>query len=358
MSATVHCSHMADKKKRGTYGLGSLRLKGRIWHLKYHVDGVPRYESSKTSNKTKAAKILAHKIAEARKPHGDEFTTVGELLDDALEYYRKNRPKSFKDFSEPIIRAALKPYWGRYTVSQVTTGKLNAYQDKRIATGLAPATVNREMAVLRRAFNLGKVATPTKVREAPKFPMLPEDNVRKGFLRLDGYGKMLAALPEELRCLFVVGYHVGCREGELLRLKVSDVHLQEKQITLWSGETKNDQGRILPIYGDMAGHLERQIASVPTGCVWLFHRNGHRIKDFREAWDDARKAAGFSALRFHDLRRSAVRNLVRAGVPERVAMSISGHKTRDVFDRYNIVDGDDIADAGEKMEAFFKGEKK
>ena len=128
-----------------------------------------------------------------------------------------------------------------------------------------------------------------------------------------------------------------------------------KRIRLEPGTTKNKQPRHLPIYGEMIERLglEKQVwdATFPD-CQAVFHRHGKPVRNFRKAWDTACKAAGLDGLLFHDLRRTAVRNIVRAGIPEKTAMPISGHKTRSVFDRDNIVKDRDLTDAGAKLERY------
>jgi len=140
------------------------------------------------------------------------------------------------------------------------------------------------------------------------------------------------------------------RRGEILALTWANVDRQSQVIRL--NKTKNGKRRVLA-YGKLpklVTVIERQHqARLDVGrgsqvTPWLFHRDGKAIRDFRGAWTEACRKAGVDRL-FHDLRRTAVRNLVRAGVPDVVAMTISGHRTRSVFDRYNIVSESDIADA-------------
>jgi hypothetical protein len=149
------------------------------------------------------------------------------------------------------------------------------------------------------------------------------------------------------------------------------VDLLERIVRLNPGETKNEEGRIIALapelYEVLKIHKQARDEFWPT-CPWVFHRFGERVRNFRKAWATACKEAGAGlwdaaagkldaqgkpqgkhARVFHDLRRSGVRNLIRAGVPERVAMQISGHKTRSILDRYNIVSERDLKDAALRL---------
>jgi integrase len=122
-------------------------------------------------------------------------------------------------------------------------------------------------------------------------------------------------------------------------------------VTLNAEETKSGHARAVPILkGDMRNWL-KWAHDQSNGCLWVFNRAGERIKEFRAAWRNACKAAGVSDLKFHDLRRTAVRNMRRAGVPQVVRMRITGHRTDSMERRYNIVDVDDIRTAKELMES-------
>jgi len=192
--------------------------------------------------------------------------------------------------------------------------------------------------------------------------MLQEAPPRKGFLEHPEYILLRDALPDEIKPILTFAYFTGCRKGEILKLEWRQVELLEKVVVLDPGETKNDEPRTIPLASELHAVLSMQKSLRDQYWAlspWVFSRGGKRIKIFDGAWAVACKKAnlwdgeaGRPQKLFHDLRRTGVRNLIRAGVPERVAMTISGHKTRSVFDRYNVVSGHDLKQAAEKLDRY------
>lgn len=344
-------------------GAGSIYQRGNIWWVKVHVDGKPIRESSK-SGKYEDAKRLRDKLL-GQKHRGEisgghpDRVTVGELLDDFLLHAKNNVRESTEYIYRKVTENSLRPFFATLKACKVTTTKLNEYRQSRISAGRSEATANRELALVRIAYRLGQGCD--KVLRVPKFPMVKEDNARQGFLRDEQYSALLATLPTELKSLFVTSYETGIRMGELLAIRWDQVDFEAGFIVLQGGETKNGEGRAVPIVpGDMADLLsaakQERDASYPTS-PWVFNRQGEQIKDFRGTWAKARESAGVPDLNFHDLRRTAVRNMRKAGVPQVVRMKISGHKTDSMERRYNIVDTDDITAAKALMGARAKAPK-
>jgi len=184
-----------------------------------------------------------------------------------------------------------------------------------------------------------------KLRNVPHVPMLKEAPPRRGFLEYRHFQMLRLELPEYLRTVATLGYYTGMRLGEILSLRWRNINLLEAEARLDPGTTKNDEPRTIPLAGELLAMLKIERQKSQDG-EFVFTQDGRPIKIFRKAWNSACKRAGLTGLFFHDLRRTGLRNLVRAGVPERVAMAISGHKTRSVFERYNIVSGRDLQGCG------------
>ncbi len=148
------------------------------------------------------------------------------------------------------------------------------------------------------------------------------------------------------------------RKNELAKIRWDQVDFDESLITLEKYQTKGKAPRTVPILdGDMrdlllANWRERQ-ENHPQS-PWVFSLDGIPLKDFRTSWKNACARAGVPEFHFHDMRRTAVRNMRRAGVPQVIRMAISGHKTDSMERRYNIVDGEDLSIAKELMERRMK----
>jgi len=192
----------------------------------------------------------------------------------------------------------------------------------------------------------------------PYIPLLTENNVRTGFFDDARFQAVLKHLPEPVQHVVAFAYITGWRvPSEVLTLEWRQVDLVASEVRLSAGTTKNGDGRVFPITRALRALLleragVRDQLRLDRGhiCPWVFHRNGVPITTFAKAWKTACVKAGCPGRIPHDLRRTAVRNLVRAGIPERVAMQMTGHKTRSVFERYNIVCESDFADAARKLD--------
>ncbi|HYK91738.1 MAG TPA: site-specific integrase, partial [Acidobacteriota bacterium] len=219
----------------------------------------------------------------------------------------------------------------------------------------ANATINRELAIIRRAFSLG--IENGKIAVMPKIKTLKENNVRKGFFEMEQFQSVRKRLADDLQPMVTFAYVTGWRmRSEIWPLQWPRVDFEAGTVRLEPGTTKNDEGRIFPFTSELRAVLEGQrqrteaLRKKGIICPWVFHRDGQPIREFKRSWKTACKNAGLPGKIPHDFRRTAVRNLVRSGVPETIAMQMTGHKTRSVFDRYNIVDETDLFDAARRLD--------
>jgi integrase len=337
-------------------GSGTLYLRGRLWWVKIRVNGRPLYYPTKCTEKADAIrfrdKLLGRK---ARGEISGSTVLINNLLDDVL---KSDIKPSTRYVWEKVIEANIRPFFGKLKADKLTTDHMDRYREKRKTQKRRPvsdSTVNRELSILRTAFHNARKRTPPKVTTVPYFPMREETNIRQGFLTDEQYDLLMTELPDELKPLFVTGYNSGLRRGEVTAIQWPQVDFEAGLIVLEMGTTKNDDARSVPILdGDMLDLLaaaKKERDEKWPHSPWVFNRVGQRIADFRAAWDAACKRAGVPDLKFHDLRRTAVRNMRRAGVPQVIRMKIAGHKTDSMERRYNIVDGDDLRSARELMQS-------
>jgi integrase len=341
-------------RKRSKRGQGSIYQRDGLWWCDYSADGVRKRESCKTPNRDEALAYLQRKQGKLASGGllSPDRVSVRDLLKLVLEDYEVRKVAQIY-IATLKVNSILIPKLGDIKAAKLTSTRVKEYIRDRLKT-VKPSTVNRELALLHRGFQLGYDHDPPMVGRVPHFSKLTEGEPRKGFLKPEHYRKLLFELPENLRLLFVIAYHVGLRKSALLRIKWTQVDLAAK--TIWmEGQKANRKPEpvAVPIYGDMAKFLEMQ----PRTSEDLFARGKNPIKDFRESWSLACQRAGVPNLLFHDLRRTAVRNLRRAGVAETVIMKITGHRTRSVFERDNITDHSDTQEAGRKTEEFLAREQ-
>jgi integrase len=225
----------------------------------------------------------------------------------------------------------------------------------------AAATVNRETGLLAQAFKLG--VERQRISGAPKIRKLSEKgNARQGFFEKADFQKLHSNLPDHLKGFVKFAYHSGWRKGEVRSIEWSDVDITGKVIRLRPENSKTSEGRIVVLEGELWDVIAQQLSvreyknrdATFAMSLYVFHHNGQPIGDIRKSWDAACKAVNLKGKLFHDLRRTAVRNMVRAGVPERVAMAVSGHKTRAIFDGYNIVSEEDLRRAMQQTQTYLR----
>ena len=308
------------------------------WWVSYTIAGKRIRESTKTSNRKDAERFLAERLVGNTVP---VKSSIGALLNALVTDYEVNG-KSVEWCSQ-YVEKHIRPFFGDIKAERLDRATIKTFMKQMLDDGYANATINRCVALLHRSFTLADC-------KFPRIEKLEENNVRKGFVDEERFFVLLERLPVHQRALALFGFETGCRKGEILKLKWEQIDFIRNVVRLNPNETKNKQGRVIPLSELMMWFLKNKVSRCSD---FVFTYRGKPLRSIRTGWDAA-QGKGKDRLLFHDLRRSAIRNMVRAGVPERVAMAVSGHKSRSVFDRYNIVDEQDLSTA---MESLTKGRK-
>jgi len=370
-----------ENEARRQRGQGRIILRGQTWWIQYWRRGRQIRESSKSNQREEAEKLLARRMKEiwaersgmaAFAPRAEKIY-IDELLDELEQNYKLEGGRAFPQFLSHLkpIREA----FADLRAVNLTVKMVNKYREQRLEDGKAPATINRETSLLTEAFRLAK--SRDEIVRVPVFGKLKEHNVRQGFFEQFEFDAVVAHLPGYLQDFARFAHLCAWRKGQIRKLTWLDVDRMNQVIIARASNVKNEHDHKLTLEGELAEIVERRWAAReydrPEGRMvskYVFHREGRPVGDFRKAWATACAAAGIvkpkldkagnpvmkvvdgkeqpvmePARLFHDLRRTGVRNMVRAGVREGVAMAISGHRTRAVFDRYNITSEDDLRQA-------------
>jgi integrase len=336
--------------------MGRSYQRGNIWWIQYYGQGQLFRESTRSNLKSAATSLLKLRegeIGQGRIPAlRTGRTTFEELAELFLQDYHINGRKTLQRAQE--LAARLRKTFGRFRACRITSEHIRGYIVRRQSEGLANGTINRELAALKRMFRLANQQTPPLVATTPHIPHLHENNVRQGFFTEEEYKVLRGVLPDHAKLPLIIAYWTGMRAGEILMLRWEQIDLERGSLRLEPGTTKNNKGRLIPLVNEVVKalwHWKQQTLQRYPSCSWVCHYRGKRLLNIpTKSWKKACQWVGLKAKLFHDLRRTAVRNMVRAGVTERVAMTISGHRTRSIFDRYDIVNDTDITRAGMLLE--------
>lgn len=336
------------------------------WWISYPNHGKQIRENAHTENRAVAVKLLKNRggRVEAGLPVGPnlERTTLDDLLKLVEDDYTANERRSLDRVQYAFVH--LREHLGADRKARdISTDTLTAYKAARLKEHAKPSSVNYDLTMLRRGFRLGRNRVPAR----PDFELLHVNNTRKGFFEPDQFRAVLAQLPDYLKAIATVAYITGWRaQSELATRQWRHVDFGKGWLRLDPGESKNDDGREFPFTPELRAVLETQRAFVreierATGAIipWVFaHPHGVArvvagtpIRNMLTAWKKACKAAGVPGRLVHDFRRTAVRNLERAGVPRSAAMKLTGHKTEAVYRRYAIVDSVMLEEAAVKLAA-------
>lgn len=365
------------------------RKGGKFWWVSYVSGGKRHYESTKSELKGEAVALLKDRLGDDAKgipvsPKMGRLKLAAGLKavidnmrmngrDSVVCYICKKACCGIEGHSNSIQRQIDKhilrhlesdnePEGGFFNpdrmMSTISTSDLTAYVSHRLGQGAAAASVNHELATIRRAFKLAVRAR--ELATMPHIPMLTLNNARKGFFERHEFDAILTHLPAHLQAPLKFAFITGWRlRSEVLPLTADRVDLVNGIVRLDPGTTKNNEGRTFYMTEELKTLLTTQLASIERFkqadkiVPHVFHyEDGSQILDFRKRWESACADAGYPGKLFHDFRRTAVRNLERAGVPRSTAMAMVGHKTESIYRRYAIVDEAMHREAAAKLDAW------
>ena len=333
---------MNGKKTRWNYGFGSVYIRktkqGKVrWYADYQDNGKRVREVVKNAqSRAEAVLYLQEKVAEAfNNVHGTcrekkpiEFT---ELADCYIQDYAKLNKRTWKN-DRCCINAHLKPFFGEMQLDEITPLFIEKYRAERLKTGVTKSTVNRELAIMKKMFNISidwKLATENPVKKVKFFS--EKDNLKERILTKEEEDRLLVASAEHLKPILIAALNTGMRLGEILSLKWGQIDFEKELVRV--EKTKSGKIRYVNINSVLSKTLEN-LKAQDGEFLFTNPETGQPLKDVRTAFKSACRRANIKNLRFHDLRHTFASRLVESGVDLITVKELLGHSTVKITERY------------------------
>lgn len=319
---------------------GTLVRRGDKWYIDWtDATGKRHRKTTGTGDRAVALRVLREEMA--AHPQTPEHMTVA--FDELVRDLEVREVKSLETTVSHLT--PLRQFFQKHRTGDVDEQLVQDYIRWRKKLGRKAGTINKELQLLKQTLKLQQ--SRRRIRRVPAIKPLPDHAVRTGFFTQEAVNQLLPQLPPHLRDMTQVAFLTGWRLGELRHLRWTDLDFGRKVVTLTGERTKNGSLRSMRVPEAIWALIIRQ----PREGEYVFNLDGRQIGDFSRTWQRACARAGLEGRLFHDLRRSAVRNMLRAGAPEWATRKVTGHKTRHVMDRYNITGEEEAYEALAKLGA-------
>ena len=353
----------AKRAKRVRYSIQYRKPDGKLVKRSLDKEGLDPYsiKDARDANAKYTVKKRENKLFDISE---DTEMTFDELTEWYLDQEPVKRLASFD-----IIKMKLKKFnalYGNMIVADIKKADLQNFMIKREKEGKKISTIDQDIgkvkAMVSMSFENDMVSGNTlKVFRSIKKQTKKFDDVRDRILSSDEFDSLMQHATGHTKDIISMGYYTGIRKGEILKLTWNKVKLDKRIIQLEPGDTKDREARNIPICKELFGILRNMPKRIQkagdNSHVFLY--KGKIVSDIRKGLRKACKAAGVKYGRnieggfvFHDLRHTFNTNMRKAGISDTVIMAITGHSTREMFDRYNTIDMDDIKKASKQFSEF------
>ncbi len=265
--------------------------------------------------------------------------------------------RNLKSYKERVhaLRLQLIPFLGKKLLNEIHANDVEAFRvQRRLRKGGIPrlGTINNDHIILKHVLSRAERRGLIESNPAKKVPLPNPNNERDRVLSEEEWDRLYQAASSHLKPILLIAYQLGFRLGEIVDMTWDRVDLQRGIIKLRVADTKTKDARLVPMTPSVRESLIElsRVRNLTSNRVFLY--KGKPIKGVKRTFGTALKHAGIGDFRFHDLRHCAATNMRRAGVDTVTAMSILGHKSGKMHQRYNSVSEADLAKAASKIDTY------